>query len=103
MDDEIRRILTTYGRLHIPDAALKDDDDLFRAGMTSLANVTVMLALEEAFDVEFPETMLSRNSFVSIAAIRSAVTSLTRLQQVQDDRSSHETRADCRRIAPVYP
>jgi acyl carrier protein len=35
-----------------------------------------MLALEGAFDVEFPDHMLKRNVFGSIASIRSALSDL---------------------------
>jgi acyl carrier protein len=46
MEDEIRQILATHGRIPVDIATLSDDDDLFEAGMTSHANVNVMLALE---------------------------------------------------------
>jgi acyl carrier protein len=36
----------------------------------------VMLAVEDAFDIEFPDAMLKRSVFESIAAIRAAVTEL---------------------------
>jgi len=36
----------------------------------------VMLALESAFDIEFPDQMLTRSVFSSIAAIRGALTQL---------------------------
>jgi acyl carrier protein len=45
--------------------------------MTSHASVNVMLALEGEFDVEFPDEMLKRTSFESIAAIAGVVDSLT--------------------------
>jgi len=77
MDDEIRQILVTHSRIPVDVATLSDDDDLFEAGMTSHANVNVMLALEDAFDFEFPEAMLRRSTFSSISAIRDAVTELT--------------------------
>ena len=35
-----------------------------------------MLGLEETFDVEFPERMLNRRTFASIAAIAAAVSEL---------------------------
>lgn len=77
MDDQIRQILASHGRIPVDVATLTDDDDLFEAGMTSHANVNVMLALEDEFDVEFPEAMLRRSTFASIAAIRDAVHELT--------------------------
>ncbi len=55
---------------------LGDDDDLYDAGLSSLACVNLMLALEDTYDVEFPERMLRRATFASIAAIRAAVAAL---------------------------
>lgn len=72
----IRRILAEHGRLAVDAAALEDGADLYQAGMTSHASVTVMLALEAEFDLEFPDQLLSREVFQSIAAIREAVSSL---------------------------
>ena len=45
--------------------------------MTSHASVNVMLALEGAFDVEFPDHMLERTVFSSIASIRQALSELS--------------------------
>jgi acyl carrier protein len=76
MTDQIRKILAEHARLPVDVDTLADDDDLFQAGMTSHASVNVMLALEDAFDQEFPDAMLRRSSFESIAAIRAAIESL---------------------------
>jgi acyl carrier protein len=73
----IRRILAEHGRLNTDASALAEVADLHQAGMTSHASVNVMLALEGEFDIEFPDAMLTRSVFSSIAAIRSAVDSLT--------------------------
>lgn len=72
----IRRILAQHGRLPVEADGLADEADLYQAGMTSLASVNVMLALEGEFDVEFPDHMLRRGVFQSIASIRAAVTEL---------------------------
>ena len=77
MDEEIRSILKEHGRLSVETASLAEDADLYRAGMTSHASVNVMLALEGKFDVEFPDRMLRRSVFESIAAIRTALQELT--------------------------
>lgn len=77
MDSKIRGILAGHARLAVDVATLSDDDDLYRAGMTSHASVNLMLALEDAFEVEFPERMLRRKTFDSVAAIRAAVAELT--------------------------
>src|SRR5690348_14288470 len=73
----IRTILKQHGRLARDAESLDEHADLYQAGMTSHASVNVMLALEGEFDVEFPDEMLKRSSFESIAAIASAVESLT--------------------------
>ena len=73
MKDQIRQILSNHARLSIDASALADDADLYQAGMTSHASVNVMLALEDAFDVEFPDAMLKRSVFESIDAIAAAV------------------------------
>jgi acyl carrier protein len=70
---EIRSVLRDHGRLAQDAAALATDSDLYQAGMTSHASVNVMLALEDAFDLEFPDSMLKRSAFESIAAIGAAV------------------------------
>jgi acyl carrier protein len=41
--------------------------------MTSHASVNVMLALEDHFDLEFPDRMLKRSVFESIDAIACAI------------------------------
>jgi acyl carrier protein len=74
---QIRQIVREHGRLAVDVDTLQDDGDLYQAGMTSHASVNLMLALEDAFDVEFPERMLRRRAFESIAAIRSAIEELT--------------------------
>jgi len=75
--EEIRRVLRDHARLPVDVDSIDDQADLFRAGMSSHASVNVMLALEDAFDVEFPDSMLKRSVFESIAAIRTAIDELT--------------------------
>ena len=53
-----------------------DSDDLYDAGMTSHASVEVMLALEEGFDVEFPDAMLKRSVFASVINIANAISQI---------------------------
>ena len=76
IDARIRAVLAQHGRLAQDAGALADATDLYQAGLTSHASVNVMLALESAFDVEFPDQMLTRSVFSSIAAIRGALTQL---------------------------
>ncbi|MFI4999341.1 MAG: acyl carrier protein [Reyranellales bacterium] len=55
---------------------LGDDADLYAAGLTSHATVNLMLALEEAFDIEFPDRLLRRRTFSSVEAIAEALTEI---------------------------
>jgi acyl carrier protein len=76
VNDQIRGILATHARLATDVSRLTDDTNLYEAGLSSHASVTVMLALEEHFEIEFPERMLRRGAFASIAAIRSGLEEL---------------------------
>jgi acyl carrier protein len=77
MDEAIRTILAEHGHLPIDVESLRDEDDLYQVGMTSHASVNVMLALEDEFDIEFPEPMLRKSTFESVAAIRIAISELS--------------------------
>lgn len=72
-DDRIRTVLAAHAKLREPADALAEGADLYAAGMTSHASVNVMLALEDAFDVEFPDELLTKHTFCTIATIRDAV------------------------------
>lgn len=69
----IREVLFSFGQLSVELDALGDTDNLFNAGMTSHANVTVMLGLESRLGIQFPDHMLQRRTFESIASIRGAL------------------------------
>ena len=73
---KIRELLTAHGRLSSDIASLSNDSDLYQAGLTSLATVGLMLSLEDGFDVEFPDSMLSRKTFGSIDSIAEAIEEL---------------------------
>ena len=74
----IREIIAQHGRLSIDVGSLKEKSDLYNAGLTSLATVGVMLALEDRFNIEFPESMLRRKTFESLESIADAVAELVR-------------------------
>ena len=82
MRDRIRSVLRHHAQLAQSIEELADDADLYRAGLTSHATVNVMLALEDEFEIEFPESLLLRRTFGSVNAIgealRSVPTSSTR-------------------------
>lgn len=77
LERQIRDVLKAHARLNSDVEGLAATADLYQSGMTSHASVNVMLALEGAFDVEFPDHMLKRNVFNSIQSIRQAVAELT--------------------------
>ena len=74
--DQIRAILADHARLLVEVATLRDDSDLYEAGLTSLSTVNLMLALEEHFDVEFLDSMLGRKTFSSIGSLSEAIEQL---------------------------
>ncbi|MEA2169034.1 MAG: hypothetical protein QOF76_2334 [Solirubrobacteraceae bacterium] len=76
MTNRIREILGEHARLAVDPSTLADNADLYEAGMTSHASVQVMLALEDGFDIEFPDAMLKRSVFESIASISAAIAEL---------------------------
>lgn len=76
MEERIRRIVEENARLQVDVASLAADADLYQAGLTSHASVSLMLALEDEFGVEFPQEMLRKKTFESIASIRAALESL---------------------------
>jgi acyl carrier protein len=76
VNDDIRQIIREHARLPVDVDSLSDRADLYEAGMTSHASVNVMLAIEDHFDLEFPDHMLKRSVFESIAAIAAALQEL---------------------------
>ncbi|MFE7135614.1 acyl carrier protein [Streptomyces sp. NPDC057638] len=57
-------------------ASLGPDTDLWEAGMDSLRSVSLMVALEDEFDIEFTDELLTRETFASKSGITAAVTTL---------------------------
>ena len=82
MNNAIREIFAKQGRLANAIHGLSDDDDLFAAGLDSLAIVSVMLAVEDRFDVEIPDAFLNRSTFSSVSVLSSV------LRQLQAERES---------------
>lgn len=76
MNDTIRNILKKHAGLPVNVDDLASGADLYAAGLSSFASVQVMLALEENFDIEFPDSLLNRKSFQSIEAIERSVASI---------------------------
>lgn len=72
-EDQVRAVIAQYGKLPEGAGSISSTADLYQAGLTSHASVNVMLALEDEFDIEFPDAMLKKATFASIAAISEAV------------------------------
>jgi acyl carrier protein len=53
--------------------SLAADADLYEAGLTSMAMVKLMLAVEVEFDISIPDADLHPDNFRSIAAIEALV------------------------------
>lgn len=75
MLDRIRKIVNTSSFVQ-DGTTLGDGDDLYAAGLTSHASVELMLQLEDEFDIEFPERLLKRSTFESIASLSDALAGL---------------------------
>jgi acyl carrier protein len=82
MNDTIRNLLKKHAGLPVNVDDLTDGADLYAAGLSSFASVQLMLALEENFDIEFPDSLLNRKSFQSIEAIARAVGSILQDRKV---------------------
>jgi acyl carrier protein len=81
MNETIRGLLTRVGGLPVAVTELEDAADLYAAGLSSFASVQLMLGLEEAFDIEFPDSLLNRKSFASIAAIEQTVSHILKASE----------------------
>ncbi|MCC8401612.1 acyl carrier protein [Paraburkholderia sp. MMS20-SJTN17] len=80
MKTALRRILSESARIDVPVDSLTDDADLYAAGLSSLATVHLMLAIEDEFKVEIPDRMLTRHLFSSIDSMAAAITELQQTQ-----------------------
>jgi acyl carrier protein len=76
MYERIRAVLARQANLADDPGPIAADANLYDLGMTSHASVNVMLELENEFDVEFPDRMLNRAVFSSLAGIRGALCEL---------------------------
>ena len=76
MQDQIRDVLAAHGRMAVDPREVDDQADLYELGLTSHASVDVMLALEDAFDIEFPDEVLKKSTFESVRNIAQVVEGL---------------------------
>jgi acyl carrier protein len=78
MNELVRQIIDEHGRLPVAARNLSANSDLYEVGLTSFAAVQVMLGLEHALGVQFPERMLRRQNFASINSIVACLRQLER-------------------------
>jgi acyl carrier protein len=79
MHNQIREVLAAHGRMAVDPSEVDDQADLYELGLTSHASVDVMLALEDEFDIEFPEEVLKKSTFASVHNIAQVVEGLVKL------------------------
>lgn len=82
IDIKIRTVLQSHTPLANQAMTLAPESDLYHAGMNSLSSVNVMLSLEETFNIEFPDHMLNKKVFGSIAALKDAVLELRNMHEI---------------------
>lgn len=57
-------------------ASLREHADLYDLGMDSTAAISLMLSIEEAFGITFPDSLLDDATFRTPASLAAAVNSL---------------------------
>jgi acyl carrier protein len=77
LDSKLGSLAREFAPALPDDPKLAHDANLHEAGLTSMATVKLMLAIEAAYDVAIPDAELTPENFRSIAAIEAL---LERLQ-----------------------
>ena len=73
---DIRELLKGVEGVSAIADSIGEGEDLFERGLCSFGSVQLMLGLEERYGVEFPDHLLNRRSFSTIAVIRETVAGL---------------------------
>ncbi|WP_457824303.1 phosphopantetheine-binding protein, partial [Staphylococcus aureus] len=55
IDTVLRQILQEHGKLSVSSLKIGPEQDLYALGVSSLATVSLMLAIEAAFTIEIPD------------------------------------------------
>lgn len=69
MQEKIRALIEQQKIIPMSADNIAAEADLYELGMSSFGSVQLMLALEDLFDIEFPERMLNRKTFATLASI----------------------------------
>ncbi|MFF8988896.1 phosphopantetheine-binding protein [Streptomyces sp. NPDC014983] len=78
LEPAVREILLPLLGPSADPGAIGPDTDLWQAGLDSLGSVSLMAGLEDTFDIEFPDALLTRETFSTVGRIVAAVGSLVR-------------------------
>ena len=78
IQNKVRDVLVAHGRMAVDPREVDAQADLYELGLTSHASVDVMLALEDAFDIEFPDEVLKKSTFASVHNIEQVVEGLVK-------------------------
>jgi acyl carrier protein len=78
IENQVRDVLAAHGRMAVDPHEVDDHADLYKLGLTSHASVDVMLALEDEFDIEFPEEVLKKSTFESVHSISQVIAGLVK-------------------------
>jgi acyl carrier protein len=73
MKTVLRRILSETASLDVPIETLSDSADLYAAGLTSMATVRVMMAIEDEFSIEIPGQFMTHSLFQSIDSLAAVI------------------------------
>ena len=78
IQDRIRDVLAAHGRMAVDPREVDSQADLYELGLKSTESVNVLLALEEAFGIEFPDEVLKKSTFASVRNIEQVVENLVK-------------------------
>lgn len=84
MQKKIRDMLAAHGGMAVDPLTVNARADLYELGLSSHASVNVMLALEDEFDIEFPDEALKKSTFASILNIEQVIGSLLESTRVKN-------------------
>ncbi|MFD3515419.1 phosphopantetheine-binding protein [Streptomyces sp. NPDC058657] len=76
LEARVRNILLPVLGASADPSAIGPDTDLWKSGLDSLGSVSLMTGLEDEFGIEFPDALLTRETFTSLNRIVAAVDGL---------------------------
>ncbi|MFX4290856.1 acyl carrier protein [Streptomyces bohaiensis] len=72
-EDRVRQVLLSVLGDSVDVSLVGPDTDLWSMGLDSLRSVRLMVALEDEFAIEFPDELLTRETFSSVRRMSDAV------------------------------